>query len=116
MDKTILKGILSFLIGGIVFGFLFLWQKDLGLMANFFFSISAGILGYTVISPFILSDDERKHFESKVDKWLDDSEKRKVEVYELTGAYVKDEMAAAIPFSYCAEVQVKLRKEHFLFK
>ncbi|MED3562515.1 hypothetical protein [Bacillus xiapuensis] len=72
MNKTILKGILSVLIGVIVFGILFLWQKDMGLMANFFFSITAGILGYIVISPLIMSNEERKNFESKFDKWLDD--------------------------------------------
>jgi hypothetical protein len=76
LNKTILKGILSVLIGVIVFGLLFLWQKDMGLMANFFFSITAGILGYIVISPFIMSSEERKNFESKFDKWLDDSEKK----------------------------------------
>jgi hypothetical protein len=76
LNKTILKGILSVLIGVIVFGFLFLWQKDMGFMANFFFSITAGILGYMVISPFIMSNEERKNFESKFDKWLDDSEKK----------------------------------------
>ena len=76
MNKAFLKGISSVLIGVIVFGFLFLWQKDMGIMANFFFSISAGILGYIVISPFIMSKEEKKYFESKFDKWLDDSEKK----------------------------------------
>lgn len=76
MDKAFLKGILSILIGVIVFGFLFLWQKDMGLMANFFFSIAAGILGYMVISPLIMSNEERKNFESKFDKWIDDSENK----------------------------------------
>ncbi|MFB5196968.1 hypothetical protein ACE198_18850 [Neobacillus sp. KR4-4] len=76
MDKAFLKGILSILIGGIVFGFLFLWQKDMGLMANFFFSITAGILGYMVISPLIMSNEERKNFESKFEKWIDDSENK----------------------------------------
>ncbi|WP_026575689.1 hypothetical protein [Bacillus sp. UNC438CL73TsuS30] len=75
MNKAILKGILSVFIGVIVFGFLFLWQKDMDFMANFFFSITAGILGYMVISPFIMSIEERKNFESKFDKWLDDREK-----------------------------------------
>ena len=76
MDKAFLKGILSILIGVIVFGFLFLWQKDMGLMANFFFSITAGILGYMVISPLVMSKEERKNFESKFDKWIDDSENK----------------------------------------
>lgn len=74
MYKTILKGISSVLIGVIVFGFLFLWQKDMGLMANFFFSITAGILGYMVLSPFIMSNQEMKDFESKVDKWFEDDD------------------------------------------
>ncbi|PGL73135.1 hypothetical protein [Bacillus sp. AFS055030] len=70
MNKSILKGILSVLIGVIVFGFLFLWQKDMELMANFFFSITAAILGYMVISPLIMTNEERKYFESKFDKWF----------------------------------------------
>ncbi|MDQ6598064.1 hypothetical protein [Bacillus salipaludis] len=75
MNKAILKGILSVLIGVMVFGFLFLWQKDMGFMPNFFFSITAGILGYMVISPLIMSNEERNNFESTFDKWLDDREK-----------------------------------------
>ncbi|MEH7419477.1 hypothetical protein V7266_30055 [Neobacillus drentensis] len=74
MDKTVLKGLLSVLIGIIVFGFLFFWQKDMGLISNFFFSISAGILGYMFISPFILSNQEMKDFESKVDKWFEEDD------------------------------------------
>lgn len=71
LNKTILKGILSFLIGVMLFGFLFLWQKDMGLIANFFFSITAGILGYMVVSPLLMSIEEKRTFESKFNKWLD---------------------------------------------
>ncbi|WP_374721812.1 hypothetical protein [Peribacillus tepidiphilus] len=76
MNKTILKGILSGGIGLIVFGFLFFWQKDMGLIANFFFSISAGILGYYFIAPLIMSEKEMEEFETKIDKWLDESEEK----------------------------------------
>ncbi|MFD4707767.1 hypothetical protein ACFWM3_23390 [Gottfriedia sp. NPDC058432] len=70
LNKIVLKGILSFLIGVILFGFLFLWKKDMGLIANFLFSITAGILGYMVVSPLLKSIEEKRTFESKFDKWL----------------------------------------------
>lgn len=41
------------------------------LIGNFFFSITAGILGYMVVSPLLMSIEEKRIFESNFNKRLD---------------------------------------------
>lgn len=71
-----IRGIISIVIGGSVFAGLFFWNKSTDLMTNLFSSVVACILGYIVVSSFIMTDKEMEDFEEKVDKFLEDKEKR----------------------------------------
>lgn len=44
-------------------------------MTNLFISVTAGVLGYMFISPFIMTREERKEFETKIDEWIEKSDK-----------------------------------------
>lgn len=52
-------------------GTLFLWQKGMGLVSNLFISVTAAILGYMFIAPMIMSKEEMKEFEQKINECIE---------------------------------------------
>lgn len=79
MNKTILKDIISVLVGAIVFFFMFLGDKNSDWVEILIWVVVSSVLGYFFISPLIMSDKEMEDFEKKVEEILckDDEEEIK---------------------------------------
>jgi uncharacterized membrane protein YdcZ (DUF606 family) len=72
VDRAILKGIISSVVGTVVFGLMFFEDKNGDMFDFIWWSIVSGILGYIFISSFIMSEQETKDFEKKIGKWFED--------------------------------------------
>lgn len=67
MNKTILKGIISVVIGAIVFFFMFFVDKNSDWVENLIWTAVSSVLGYYFIAPLFMSEKEMEDFENKVE-------------------------------------------------
>jgi uncharacterized protein YacL len=79
LNTTILKGIISVLVGALVFFFMFLGDKNSDWIENLIWAVVSSVLGYFFIAPLLMSDKEMEDFEKKVEEILckDDEEEIK---------------------------------------
>lgn len=71
MNKTILKAIISLIIGVIFFHYMFFWDRT----ANLIWVIVSAVLGYYFVSSVIMSDQEFDDMENKIDELIENDEK-----------------------------------------
>jgi hypothetical protein len=76
MNKTMLKGILSTIIGGIVFYFMFFSDKNNDIFDCLIWSVMSCMLGYMFVGSLIMSNKEMEDFENEIDKWIKDDEEK----------------------------------------
>jgi uncharacterized membrane protein YdcZ (DUF606 family) len=70
VDRAIFKGIISTVVGTVVFGLMFFWDKN-GDMFNFiWWSIVSGILGYIFISHLLCLSKKQKILKRKLTNGL----------------------------------------------
>ncbi|TLS37168.1 hypothetical protein [Pseudalkalibacillus caeni] len=70
MVRTIIKGIISLIIGAVIFFFLFFISETKDFFDMAIWGTVSSVLGYVFLSSLLMSDKESKDFEKKIDDTL----------------------------------------------